>query len=76
MTRRGGERWRDSRAATAVARRRIHRIQQAKRQFGVVTFLVGRMGQLLHVQVGEHTQQRGPHIDPATQSEMGEIVEA
>ena len=58
------------------ARRDIHGVEQAQRQFGVMTLLVGRMRQLLHVEVGEHAQQRRPHIDPAAQSEMGEIVEA
>ena len=58
------------------ARRNVHGIEQSQRKFGVMPFLIRRVRQLLHIEVGEDAQQRGPHIDPAAQSEISEIVEA
>jgi hypothetical protein len=55
------------------ARWQVHCIEQAQRQFGIVPLLVRRMCKFLYVEVGENAQQRGAHIDPATQSETGEV---
>ena len=58
------------------ARRHIDRFEQPQRKLGVMPLLVGRVRELLHVEVGEDAQQCRPHIDPAAQSQTGEVVEA
>jgi len=40
-----------------------------------MALLVRRMGQLLHVEVGEDADQRRTHIDAAAQTDIGEAVE-
>ena len=58
------------------AGRHIHGIEQAQCKFGVVALLFERMRQFLDVKVGEHADQRRPHVDPVAESKMREIVEA
>ena len=67
----GGDRWRASLPRYGRAVVTSTRVEQPQRQLGVVTLLIRRVRQLLHVEVGQDAQQRRPHIDTAAQSEMG-----
>src|SRR5690242_19234624 len=53
----------------------IGRIEKTKREFGVVTFLIGGMGRLLHVKFGEHAQERRTDVRLARHTKTDEAVQ-
>ena len=62
-------------AGNGGARLDLDGVEQTQRQLSVVAFFVRRVGQLLHVEVGEDADQRRTHIDAAAQTDIGEAVE-
>ena len=53
----------------------VDRVEQAQHQFGVVGFLIERMGGLLDVEIGEHARERRPRVDAALTRKIVQSVE-